>query len=569
MLRDVIDAAVSQASHLKADNQPVPEELERAVEYKEKRKEQNRINMYVLPLVHTKAVVFNHLHSRRNNRSRKKALKMETQQVHRPSTPSTSMNVLLAGPSSAHLGTELRSGRSPPTPATDLSHRSFMSPLSVMPFVQTNHGFEDSNIDPILLNVSREHMTSPNTAVENPVAPHTPAFTHKAVDTQDLRSYRETAVGCEQTDNPSAPSTPIDLTSFEGFSYPEDSPTVLWPGGRFKTKLPCIMRGKKNILKKEAKHVEAIARQATLDSSYLEYHAYNVFNHDGETAAAVINGLQNNRTVVIRGYPYKHVPVEANALKDHFRFQEDLSVVASNAATRLKIKRNPHKVMSLAHFCQGTKDNGRIQCVLDMPAIEQHRPSFMSFLDDGIISHQNLHNYSGRTIIPLDVLKASSWVLFHQGLYHTFAHHDADGFCTWTQILSGKKFWVILHPKRLKSATNGNDIYGANMLYSSDKLSEDGYYGEATEMAIIYGEPGDIIIMPPGTFHEVYTPCPSVTIGGHFYSYHTLHLTELSRLILRQSKGGLTNADHRSAGLTIALMMACLPFMKKYRKETC
>ena len=434
--------------------------------------------------------------------------------------------------------------------------------------VLRNPTFDDSNIDPVLLNEPRSPFHIRPATVDISVATPTPAFTNKAIDTQDLYYCEERAVGCDWSNGPSAPNT-IDLTSFEGFCYPEESPTIVWPGGRFKTKLPCIMRGKKNILENEAKHLEALSHQATLDSAYVEYLSYNVSNHGTETAAVVIDRLQNDRTVVIRGYPYEHVPVETSALRDQFRFQEDVSVVASDAATRLKMKRNPHIAMSLAQFCKGTKDNTRIQCVLDMPAIEQHRPSFMSFLDDGLISHQSLHNYSGRTVIPLDALKASSWVLIHQGLYHTFAHHDADGFCTWTQILSGYKFWVILHPKKLRSAKNGNDIYDANVLYSNDTLRKDGYYGQDTEMAIIYGEPGDIIIMPPGTFHEVYTPCPSVTIGGHFYSYHTLHLTELSRLIHQKSEGGFTNADHQSAGLTIALMMACLPFMKKHGKATC
>ena len=438
-------------------------------------------------------------------------------------------------------------------------------PLPYLSPFQPNHVFDESNIDPTLLSEPRRANTLLHATVEKSVATHTPAFAHKAIDTLDLYSYSERAVGCDQSNNPTSP-TVIDLTSFEGFPYPKESPTILWPGGRFQTKLPCIMRGGKNILAKEAQHVQALARQAKLNSPLVGYLAYQDFAQDESIAAAITDKLKDRQTVVVRGYPYKSVPVEADALRARFRFQEDLSVVVSDSATRLKSKTKPHLSMSLAKFCRGTKDNTRIQCVLDMPAIEPQRPSFISFLDDGLLSHQSLHNYSGRSVIPLDTIKASSWVLLHQGLYHTFAHHDADGFCTWTQVSSGVKFWTILRPTKYTTAKDGNDIYDADVLYSSDELGRDGYYGPDTEMAIIYGEPGDIIIMPPGTFHEVFTPCPSVTIGGHFYSYHTLHLTEVSRLIDVASEGGFTNADHSSSGLTMALMMACLPFMKKYRK---
>lgn len=35
-------------------------------------------------------------------------------------------------------------------------------------------------------------------------------------------------------------------------------------------------------------------------------------------------------------------------------------------------------------------------------------------------------------------------------------------------------------------------------------------------------------IQPPGQIHLVYTPVASFTIGGHFYSYDSIHLTEVA-----------------------------------------
>ena len=64
--------------------------------------------------------------------------------------------------------------------------------------------------------------------------------------------------------------------------------------------------------------------------------------------------------------------------------------------------------------------------------------------------YQLHERYPLRSSIPLNVQKSSSWLIFHQGLYHTYVHHDADGYSTWTQILSGYKFWVMMHPKTIQ-----------------------------------------------------------------------------------------------------------------------
>jgi hypothetical protein len=32
-------------------------------------------------------------------------------------------------------------------------------------------------------------------------------------------------------------------------------------------------------------------------------------------------------------------------------------------------------------------------------------------------------------------------------MFHTYPHHDAEGYATFVQILSGSKIWVIYRPK--------------------------------------------------------------------------------------------------------------------------
>jgi hypothetical protein len=72
----------------------------------------------------------------------------------------------------------------------------------------------------------------------------------------------------------------------------------------------------------------------------------------------------------------------------------------------------------------------------------------------------------------------------------------------------------------------------------SDKLDKNGFYGPESDRFVIYGTTGDIMwvffkineypftfsFQTPGTLHEVYMPTPSITRGGHFYTYDSLHL---------------------------------------------
>lgn len=61
-------------------------------------------------------------------------------------------------------------------------------------------------------------------------------------------------------------------------------------------------------------------------------------------------------------------------------------------------------------------------------------------------------------------------------------------------------------------------------------------------------------IQPPNTWHEVYTPQTSVTIGGHFYTYDTLHLTDAARCYDIKVPG-TTNQHHSSSQLILCAMM--------------
>lgn len=117
------------------------------------------------------------------------------------------------------------------------------------------------------------------------------------------------------------------------------------------------------------------------------------------------------------------------------------------------------------------------------------------FLDDGHTAWYHLHGKFGglRQTIPLEVQKTSSWLLFHHALYHSYTHHDADGYATWSQVLEGFKIWVVNRPLNLDSLKSRNDIFKACEPYISEMANDLAFYGSESEKYAIFACPGDIM----------------------------------------------------------------------------
>lgn len=64
--------------------------------------------------------------------------------------------------------------------------------------------------------------------------------------------------------------------------------------------------------------------------------------------------------------------------------------------------------------------------------------------------------------------------------------------------------------------------------------------------------------MPPGTWHEVYTPVQGFCSGGHFLLYDALHLTSASRKFDARSALSSTNDAHPSIYRTLCRMLVQL-----------
>ncbi|KKY18767.1 putative domain family histone demethylase specific for h3-k36 [Diplodia seriata] len=95
-------------------------------------------------------------------------------------------------------------------------------------------------------------------------------------------------------------------------------------------------------------------------------------------------------------------------------------------------------------------------------------------------------------------------------------HIDSGGGNTWISMLSGRKIWYF--PRAVDEST-------VRLLESADNLHAADYYPRG--WAKLELRPGDALVMPPAFPHAVFTPDPSLAVGGQFYT--APHLTRSLR----------------------------------------
>lgn len=74
---------------------------------------------------------------------------------------------------------------------------------------------------------------------------------------------------------------------------------------------------------------------------------------------------------------------------------------------------------------------------------------------------------------------------------------------------------------------------------------------------------------PPNGWHEVYTPTNSVMVGGHFMTYDSMHLADVSRRFDVVYPQALTDQHHYSVQTTLMGMLASIARRKNRGKPFC
>ncbi|KAL2859963.1 uncharacterized protein BJX67DRAFT_375922 [Aspergillus lucknowensis] len=109
-------------------------------------------------------------------------------------------------------------------------------------------------------------------------------------------------------------------------------------------------------------------------------------------------------------------------------------------------------------------------------------------------------------------------------------HVDTAGHLTWIIGICGRKVWYV--PNELTLA--------ANRLATGGSQFPEHYEGGWMRIII---EPGDLLIMPPGCPHAVFTPEDSFTVGGDFFT--SSHLGTTITATALQARYGYTFCNEK------------------------
>ena len=251
---------------------------------------------------------------------------------------------------------------------------------------------------------------------------------------------------------------------------------------------------------------------------------------------------------------------------------------------------DPYENLDLSAFIGNLRNPRSIQAILSCSAGAGQHPVLVGYVyfsittgahlhdtrnvDEGYTATEALRNLT--TFVPTDLQASRVWAILHHPLFHTYVHHDASGTGTWTMIASGYKFWVIVVPDGDGLCASRKELHNHNNQFFYN-VGTDGRWGfnysENSKRFCIFGKPGDVMcaillqsfavsdtlasFQPPNAWHEVFTPTKSVTVGGHYFTYNTLHLTDAARFF-DIHRPGATNQHHTSSQLVLSAMVVNL-----------
>ncbi|KAH7904486.1 hypothetical protein BJ138DRAFT_1119367 [Hygrophoropsis aurantiaca] len=216
---------------------------------------------------------------------------------------------------------------------------------------------------------------------------------------------------------------------------------------------------------------------------------------------------------------------------------------------------------TMGEVVDGISNPNQCRFILDYGLHHLSSLGHLSLLDDGLVAGWNsttTYRPATGTRISADNWMCRSWGLAHQAAIPTWPHHDADGYNTFIIPMSGVKFWVALSFKNKKLGFEEMSELAERLCDSDDHIED---ISSQMDIERIHLYPGDLAIQPSGAFHSVYTPDASFTIGGHFFTYNTLHLTEMARRIDHTSGYLTTNQFHEHTQETLCRMVLGIPYL--------
>ncbi|KAK0468543.1 hypothetical protein IW261DRAFT_1573771 [Armillaria novae-zelandiae] len=301
---------------------------------------------------------------------------------------------------------------------------------------------------------------------------------------------------------------------------------------------PTLKRNGRNLVKNDADAVRDLARYNIVTTSTSRVSVITQFSSNEELAAKIRSKLSNGRYIYIPGSSMDSLRKDGRKLDMNY----------------------------LQEF--GIWDQS-VQCivVLDIP-LNHPLPCGLTCLNDGDnVSGVLKQSYPCSTHIHSGQLGHRSWALLHHAGILTEAHHDAEGHSTAIVGHKGVKFWSIITLKPQYQSLPWTELL--DKLADINQPNKQGIsnYIQLCDIEIMKLLPGNVLLQPPGSFHQVYTPIPSFATGAAFFVYEALHWTEISHQVDAWDHRYVTNIEHDdpSGYQTLLHMLLAMQAMKSRR----
>ncbi|KAF9028091.1 hypothetical protein BDP27DRAFT_1247166, partial [Rhodocollybia butyracea] len=100
-------------------------------------------------------------------------------------------------------------------------------------------------------------------------------------------------------------------------------------------------------------------------------------------------------------------------------------------------------------------------------------------------------------------------------------HCDRSGLTTYNLVHCGEKWWIVGLPANDEDSCASIEVYGKELWTDHNVKRGYKWYG------LLLVE-GDLLILPPGTLHIVFTPTKSICTGGYTFNASTMAKTVYS-----------------------------------------
>ncbi|KAI6016262.1 hypothetical protein BKA83DRAFT_4497885 [Pisolithus microcarpus] len=367
----------------------------------------------------------------------------------------------------------------------------------------------------------------------------------------------------------------------DGISCPEKTPIIEWKKLGINTYAPWFSP----IDKKAVEHMAGAARAQEYPCMVVELKYDNSALSARILMSKIEDAISSGCAVLVRGWEpspslsfvEEDIGLYRPTLSQQVSVQDAVKRARQQARKSKADLSDVHRTVTLKEFIDLAKNKKECLNLLDLPNTQPEIPIFLRPLSDNVNARSitmndcylpregpdNGKEFFGVQTIHGDTERLRGWDLMTHGGFLTYPHHDAGGLCTYITVRSGTKVWGYFNVGT-GSTTTRNELFDAwDEILSLDQEMNFNKY----PLGVVLLEKGDTLIQPPGAPHMVYTPQSGLTSGGHFLSYSTMHLTEVSVGYDCSKHPGedverelvATNAAHPSLYRYIIWMILALP----------